>query len=248
MNLSNRPEVLTSALIPRRSSLVTGIVFFILLATFKPLVSSAQSASFLIRRGNQLYQKQAFTDAEVDYKKALDKNKKSSAGYFNLGNSLYQQKRYPDAFREYEQSAALTKKPFDLADTRYNMGNTFMEKKDWKKSISDYEKSLLINPHDADARYNLAYAQMMLKKQKSGGGGKKNQKNNKNQNKNQQNNNKNQPQKQNQDQSKPQPQPSKLTKQEAKQLLDAIAQQEQKIQDKKDKNKNAIPVGGGPNW
>ena len=235
---------LTSRRFPGGRFCRAALLLFLVPAGLTPLVACAQSASNFILKGNQLYKKEAFTDAEVDYKKALDKNKKSSAGYFNLGNSLYQQKRFPDAFKEYANSATLSKNPYSLSDTRYNMGNTYMAKKEWQKSIADFEKSLILNPKDADARYNLAYAQMMLKKQKSGGGGKKNQKNKKPPPPK-----KNSPQqKKNKSQAKPKPQPSKLTKQEARQLLDALAQQEQKVQDKKDKNKQIPPITGGPDW
>ena len=141
-----------------------------------------------------------------------------------------------------------------------------MTAKQWQQAVDAYKQSLLKNPSDDNARYNLAYAQEMLKKQQNKGGGKnKNQKNKDQQNKdnkNKQNQNndqkKNQQNKdqQNKDQNKdkdqenqhPQPQPSNIDKQRAEQLLNAAAQAEKKLQEDKDKKQKGIPVKGGKDW
>lgn len=221
----------------------------------------AQSVNKLINKGNKLYEKQDYTDAEAEYKKALDKDQNSSVGLFNLGNSMYQQKRFDDAFQQYENSVKRSKDKLSQSAGNYNMGNTFMENKDWQKSIPLFENALKLNPNDNEARYNLAYAQEMLKKQNQQNQqnqnknqqNKNNKQNNKNQNKNQQNkDNKDQQNPQDkqdqQQQQHPQPMPSKLTKQEAENLLNAVAQQEKQLQDKLDKNKKGVPVAGGKDW
>jgi tetratricopeptide (TPR) repeat protein len=81
-----------------------GVVLFLLLIP-GIRVSHAQSTNKFIRKGNKLYEKQQFTDAEAEYKKALSKDSVSAAGLFNLGNSLYQQKRYGEALEQYAASA-----------------------------------------------------------------------------------------------------------------------------------------------
>lgn len=237
---------------------------------FFSLHLQAQSANKLINKGNKLYEREDYTDAEAEYKKALDKDKNSPVSFFNLGNSMYQQRRFEDAYQQYESSARLTKDKSSQSAANYNMGNTFLEDKKWEKGIPAYENALKLNPGDDEARYNLAYAQAMLKKQQQGGGNNDNKqdKNNKqnkndknNQNKNQQNQqqkdqnknqqNKNNPQNnpdQQQEQQHPQPMPSKLTKQEANNLLNAVAQQEKQLQGKLDKNKKGVPVTGGKDW
>lgn len=229
--------------------------------------ASAQAAgNRYIRKGNKLYEKQDFTDAEVEYQRALSKDSASSAGLFNLGNSLYQQKRYKDAAAQYAASASASSKPLDASAAHYNLGNTFMTAKQWQQAADAYKQSLLKNPHDQNARYNLAYAQEMLKKQQNKGGGKNNDQKNKDQknkdNKNKQNQNKDQKKnqqnkdQQNKDHEKdqdqqnqhPQPQPSNIDKQRAEQLLNAAAQAEKKLQEDKDKKQKGIPVRGGKDW
>lgn len=210
-----------------------------------------QSVNKFIRKGNRLYQQQDFTDAEAEYKKALNKDSKSPAGLFNLGNSLYEQKRFQEAMDQYANSAKNSLNPLHQSASDYNIGNTFMSDKKWEDAIQAYKKSLLRNPSDNEARYNLAYAQEMLKKQQSGGGGK----NNKEQNKQNRQNKQDQPQnkgqnQQNKDrqQQQPRPEPGDISKQRADQLLNAAEQAEQKLQEKKDQKQQGQPVYGGKNW
>jgi len=244
-----------------------GVVLFLLLIP-GIRVSHAQSTNKFIRKGNKLYEKQQFTDAEAEYKKALSKDSVSAAGLFNLGNSLYQQKRYGEALEQYAASAKNSAGGLDQSAASYNMGNALMAGKKWEQAIQAYKQSLIKNPSDDQARYNLAYAQEMLKKQKNGGGGKNNKQQNKDQNnkqnqKNQQQDqnkqNKDQQDKQNQQnqqqdkdqdqqQKHPQPQPSNIDKQRAEQLLNAAAQAEKKLQEEKDKKQKGIPVYNGKDW
>ncbi|NSL89613.1 tetratricopeptide repeat protein [Chitinophaga sp. Mgbs1] len=233
------------------------------------ITASAQNGSNkFIRKGNELYLKQQYTDAEANYKKALEQNAQSAIGSYNLGNSLYQQKRFDDARKQYANSLKIGDKKDVSANADYNIGNTYMEGKKWEESIKSYKQALKINPADEDARYNLAYAQAMLKKQQQGGGGdnkdnkdkkdndkskdkqkddkskdKDQQKDQKDQNKDQQNKDQNKDNKNKDDQQKPEPQPSKLNKQEAERLLQALSQEEKKLQDKAKKAKGQpVPV------
>lgn len=238
--------------------------FFTTVILLTGITAFAQNGSNrFIRKGNELYQKQLFGDAEANYKKALEQNAQSAIGTYNLGNSLYQQKRFDDARTQYANSLKLGGKENIQANADYNIGNTYMEGKKWEESIKSYKQALKMNPADEDARYNLAYAQAMLKKQQQGGGGDnkdkkdkdknkdknkdqnkddKNKDKNKDQNKDQQDKNKDQD-KDKEDQQKPQPQPSKLNKQEAERLLQALSQEEKKLQDKAKKVKGSpVPV------
>lgn len=229
--------------------------------------SYGQSTNKYIRKGNKQYKSGDYTDAEAEYKKALTRDSVSAAGLFNLGNSLYQQQRYQDAMQQYEASARHSTSDADASAAAYNIGNAFMNGKKWQEAIKAYQESLLKNPSDDAARYNLAYAQKMLKKQKNGGGGKSKPQNKQNQNKqqknkqnksggknkpqNKQNQNQNQNQKndQNKEQQHPQPQPSKISRERADQLLNAASQAEKKLQEQKDKKKKkGVQVYNGKDW
>jgi tetratricopeptide (TPR) repeat protein len=235
-------------------TLLAGLLICLCQSTF------AQTGNKYIRKGNELYKNKKYTDAEANYKKALEVNQQSVEGRYNLGNSLYEQKRYDDARSQYANSFKMAPTREGKGDASYNIGNTYMEGKKWEESIKAYKEALKQNPTDEQARYNLAYAQAMLKKQQGGGGDNNKDKKDKDknqQNKDQQNKNKQDENKDKQDENKdknknknkeeqdekPEPQPSKLNKQEAERLLQALGQEENKLQDKMKKAKGqAVPV------
>ncbi|ATL46778.1 hypothetical protein COR50_06085 [Chitinophaga caeni] len=236
----------------------------------------------LIHEGNEQYKKQLYSDAEAAYKKVLEKDAKNQVANFNLGNSLYEQKRFDDARNQYTNAAKFAQNATQAANASYNVGNTFMSNQKWKESIEAYKEALRKNPHDEDARYNLAYAKEKLKQQqqqqqnkdnKDNKDDKKNKdqqnkdnKDNKDkkdqdkkdqkdkdqqkkdqQNKDQQDQNKDQDKKDGQKE-KPQPMPSKLSEKEAKQLLQALQQEEKKLQDEKLKKVKGRPVPMQKDW
>ena len=52
-----------------------------------------------LRSGNKLYNDSLFVKAEVDYRKALEVNPKSTDAMFNLGNSLLMQQKAKEAMQ-----------------------------------------------------------------------------------------------------------------------------------------------------
>lgn len=234
----------------------------------------------LVKDGNKLYQQKKYKEAAAEYQKALQKNPNYTPGAFNLGNALYQQKQYDGTRKVMEQVTKIDTSRTGKAAANYNIGNSYMAEQKWEEAIDAYKKTLRTNPQDADAKYNLSYAQQMLKK--NGGGGGKNNKDNKDnkddknkdnkdnkddKNKDQQNkdnkdnkDDKNKDNKDQQDQNKdnkddkkdeqdkrPQPQQSKMSEKQAEQLLNALQQEEKKLQDKH-KKAAGTPVKVEKDW
>lgn len=132
---------------------------------FSISIAAAQSDKALVRQGNKSYKSNDFAGAEIDYRKALDKNPKSLSGSFNLADALYEQKDYEksaEIFVKIGQSD-LNKEQKDVA--YYNLGNSLLNAKQYEQSIEAYKMALRNNPSDLDARYNLEYARKMLKNQ-----------------------------------------------------------------------------------
>jgi Ca-activated chloride channel family protein len=216
---------------------------------------SAQSVKSLVRKGNKLYNQKKFSDAEVQYRKALAKNPKYSKGIFNLGDALYQQKNFKESENFFRHLAEMTLKPENKAKTFYNLGNTFMSQKQYEKSIDSYIRSLRLDPSNMDAKYNLTYARKMLKKQKQQqkknkqnkkknqnkqNQNKKQNQNNKNQQKKNQNKKQNQKQNQNQNQNQKKQQNRKkqqISPQEAQRILNALKNNEKNTLKKLEKQK-----------
>ncbi len=105
-----------------------------------------------------IYEKGRYTDAEVEYKKALEKNPKSKEAQFNLGNSYYKQQRFDEALREYGNTGAAVKSPEERAVAYYNVGNSLYSSNKFREAVEAYKQSLKLNPNDDDTRYNLQMA------------------------------------------------------------------------------------------
>ncbi len=227
--------------------------FIILLGLLTGVSVWAQQERKYIREGNHQYQKKEYNKADIQYRKALEKNDNSFEAKFNIGDALYKQKKYKEAARQFENITSLARNKKELAKVYHNIGNAYLQADSLEGSIAAYKMALRNNPEDMDTKYNLSYALKMLKKQqqkkkqnkKNKKDQKKNQKQNKNQkqDKNKQNQNKKkqqqkkkQKQKQ-QQQKKKQQQKQQMSKKDAARLLKALQQNENKLQEKLKKQK-----------
>jgi Ca-activated chloride channel family protein len=197
------------------------------------------------RNGNKQFDKDDYTDAEASYKKALDKKNNMPEATFNLGDAIYKQKRYDEAAKQFQLSSQTNPDPIVKAKALHNLGNTYLEQRKWEDAVNSYKGALKLNPKDNDTKYNLAYANSMIVKEKNEQKNKKQDKKDKkdqkkDDQKNQDNKNQKPDSKQNDqqgknDQQKQQPKPGgqpKLTKEEAEKLLQALQNEEQKTNQK----------------
>lgn len=212
------------------------IIGIILLLVASVSVSAQKAERDYIRKGNRAYKDSTYVNAEVNYRKAIDVNPKSTIAMYNLGNTLMLQNKLQEAMEQYVAATKMEKDKSKLAQIYHNMGVIFHSGKDYAKAVEAYKESLRNNPKDDETRYNLALAQKMLKEQEQ------NQQNqDQNQDQNQQNEEKeqdkqdqNKQDKQNQDQQQQpsQPQDNKMSKENAEQLLKSVMQDEKDVQDK----------------
>jgi tetratricopeptide (TPR) repeat protein len=128
-------------------------------------IATAQENRSLLRNGNKLYKEGKFADAEVSYRKALEKNSAVTEQY-NLGDALYKQGKFAEAAEQYKN--VLTKKldKVTAAKAFHNLGNTLMQDKKYEESVEAYKHALKANPNDGETKYNLAYAKTMLQHKK----------------------------------------------------------------------------------
>ena len=198
------------------------LLIILLVSTFSLLFAQREAPD--VRKGNREYQKENYTEAEVNYHRALDKNDESFESYFNLGDALFRQEKYAEAVAQYAKAEQLLKDVDDagrnkidsrLAATYHNMGNAFYAQQQYDKAVGAYQQSLRHNPKDNDTRYNLVKAMQQLQQQQQ-------QQQQHNQQQDQQ-----QDQQQQQDQSQDQ-----MDKETAEQILQALEQDEQETQEK----------------
>lgn len=228
-----------------------------LVCGFTAVPAWTQSVRSLVHGGNDEYTEGKYTDAEVNYRKALEKEAELVQGHFNLGNALHKQGKQEEAVRQYEQAINRAVDAETKANGYYNVGNSFLSQQKYQEAIQSYVEGLKLKPDDADAKYNLSYALDMLQQQEQQ---QKQQQQNKD--KNQQNqDNKNQQQDQQQQQQKqdqpppkqqPQPQPSsqpqrQMSKEQAERILDVLKNSERDIQ-KKLRVRQAVRPKGEKDW
>ena len=218
-------------------------------------ISQAQNERKFVRQGNKYYEAALkdtakldtvqFNKAEIEYRKALEKKPEDAKWNYNLANSLYKQKKVEESAEKYREIADRTVDKVEKSRALHNLGNSLLMNNKLDESIEAYKQALRNNPGDLETKYNLLYAMNMKKKQQQQQKNKdknkdqnkdKNKDQNKDQDKKQDQKNKdqqnqNQDQKQNQNQQQ-QPQQSKISKQNAEQMLQALENNEKKTQDK----------------
>lgn len=119
-----------------------------------------------ILQGNKAYKQKRYIDAEIEYRKAIEKNINSIDATYNLGNALYKQRKQQNALKLYKTVTNYEKNKKKLSMAWHNSGNVFMIYKDYTRSAEAYKNALRNNPKDNETRYNLALAQKLNKKQK----------------------------------------------------------------------------------
>ena len=218
------------------------LAILVILLNLSVLPLSAQADRKFIRQGNRQYEKEKYSDSEILYRKATDKNKGSADAVFNTGDALYRQKKFEDAGRQFSENQKMNEDKDKKSASLYNLGNSLLMANKLKESIEAYKSALRVKPDDKEAKYNLAYAQDLLRKQEE----QKQQQ--QQQNKNDQNkdqnkkddqkkdqNNNNQQQDQNKDQQQQQQNQQDqqaISKEDAERLLNAIANDEKNVQEK----------------
>ena len=193
-----------------------------------------------LRSGNKLYNDSLFIKAEVDYRKALEINPKSTDAMFNLANTLLMQQKAKEAMEQYQSVSKIEKDKDKLAQIYHNMGVILQSGKQYPQCIEAYKESLRNNPKDDETRYNLALAQKLLKDQQQDQQNQdqqeqqqkqqKKEEEKQEQNQDQQEQEKKDQQQQNQQQQ--QQNKNEMSKENAQQLLNAIMQDEKNVQDK----------------
>jgi Ca-activated chloride channel family protein len=213
----------------------------------------AQNERKIIRQGIRSYEQGAFSDAEVQFRKAEDINHNSFEAGFNTGAALYGQKKYEETAQQYQSLLNNAEDPLSMAHIWHNMGNSLLESGKYAESIEAYKNSLRMNPGDQDTKYNLAYAKKKLQEQQQ----QQQQQQQKNQDQqqkqdqkqDQQQNGDDQKQQQQQQQQNPdqqqeqqgqQSQPQQISKEDAERMLSAIQQQEKNVKEKVDQKKAAV--------
>jgi len=231
--------IIEICILDRRSPLMKRVSLFgkrkavAVILVLTALSATAQTDRQYIRQGNKQFRSGDYPNAEVSYRKAIEKNPKNPQAVFNLGNALMAQKKDSAAVVQFENASKLETNPLRKAKSFHNMGVVCQSHKMYGEAIEAYKSALRLNPADNETRYNLILCKHQQQKQQQ------------NQQQNQQGNNddkkkddkkdqqKQDQQKDKQDDKKQQEQQKpQMSKENAEQLLNAAIQNEKQTQDK----------------
>lgn len=232
-------------------------------------------ANDYVHKANQLINEDKFISAEMEYRKAISEQPENVAGTYNLGNSYYRKGNFEEALYRQQQAAKNAVSKEEKHKAFHNIGNTLMQNKQCKEAVEAYKNALRNDPTDDETRYNLVLAKECAEQQQDENKDDQNkeedkkdqdkkdqdekedqqdQKESKDQgdeNKDQSDQKKDEKPKENQgkEDQQQQPRPQQLSPQQIKNLLEAMNNQEQKVQEKMNAEKQkGTPVKTAKDW
>ena len=216
-------------------------------------VAQTKTEGDYIRSGNKFYADSLYEKAEIEYRKALEINPKSTDAMYNLGNALFNQipqsqEKGKEAMEQYVTAAKLESDKAKLAHINHNLGTLLYMAQQYPQSVEAYKESLRNNPNDNETRYNLAKAMYMLKQQQEQQQDQQQEQQQDQQQEQQQDQQQEQQQEQQQQDQQEQQQnqeqqqeqqshqdEEQISKENAEQILNALMQDEKDIQEKQKK-------------
>jgi tetratricopeptide (TPR) repeat protein len=245
------------------------IYLLLLLLTF---ATNAQEKDKVLPEANEEYTAKNFVDAEANYRISHSKFPNRTVASYNLGNAIYKQNQFSESKFAYANALKNLKTRPQKHKAFHNLGNVFMKEKDYTQAVEAYKNALRNDPADEETRYNYALAKKMLKDNPPPKDDKKKDKDKKDKDKKDQDKkdqdkkdqekkdqdkkdqdkkdgDKNKKDENPKDDGQPKPKPGGIPKQRMENLLDAVNNEEKKIQDKVNKNKvKGVPVKTEKDW
>ena len=215
------------------------LYIFILLL---PFLTNAQNKKTHLRNGNNLYEDSLFNDAEMKYRKSLEKDQDYFTASYNLADAVYKQERFEESSSLFEGLIDNAKTKNEKAKLYHNLGNSLFKQQKLKESIQAYKHALKNNPKDEETRHNLAFAQKMLQQQEENQQEQEENQEEESQEEKEENQEEKQQQEQRdkqeqKQQEKQQQEKEDMSKEDAEKMLEALQQQEKELQEKMQKKK-----------
>ncbi len=223
----------------------------------------AQEKDRYLAKANEEFVTKKYDEAEANYRISASKSPKKGIASYNLGNTIYKINQPAEAGVAYARAIENAKTRPEKHQAFHNIGNVFMKAKDYTNAVQAYKNALINNPEDEETRYNYALAKKMLKENPPKKDDKKDDKKDKNKDKK---GDKDKDKKDEKDKDKkdgdqkdkkgdqpenrkPKPQEGGISKQRLENLLDAVNNEEKKVQEKVNKNKvKSKPIKTEKDW
>ncbi len=191
-------------------------------------------------KANEDFESKNYSEAEAGYRVSSSNDSKKAVASYNLGNAIYSQKHAGEAKLAFAKAATKSKAFPEKHNAYHNMGNSLMLEKKYDEAMEAYKNALRNNPEDEETRYNFALAK---KKDKESPNKDKNKK------KEDKKEDKKDDPKKPDEKDKPKPEPSKASQEQLKNLMEAVNNEEKKVQAKVNKGKQkGEPVQTDKDW
>lgn len=220
--------------------------------------TKAQEKDKYLPQANDEFEAKNYVEAEANYRISQSKFPKKASASYNLGNTIYNINQPSEAKLSYMKAIEESKSRPEKHKAFHNLGNVFMKEKNYTAAVQAYKNALINNPADDESRYNFALAKKMLKDNPPPKDEKKKDKKDEKKDKDKQDDKKDgDKDKDKKDEKKdgdgknpkddkkegqPKPKEGGISKQRLENLLDAVNNEEKKVQDKV----NAKKVKGKP--
>ena len=216
----------------------------VLLLLLMALGAHAQTDRQLVRQGNKQVRLGNYAEAEVRYRKAVEKNQRNPQANYNLGNALMGQRKDSAAVSQLETAAKLETVPLRKAQAYHNIGVICQNKKMFGEAIEAYKEALRLNPADDETRYNLALCKRQQKQQQQD----QQQQNQQKQDQQKDQQKEQDQQKKDQQKDQQQQQQPQMSKENAEQMLNAAIQEEKQTQERMKKMQQPQRRSLEKNW
>ena len=227
----------------------------------------AQERDKAMDQANAEYTEKKYAESEANYRISNSKFTNRSVSPYNLGNAIYKQNQIAEAKFAFVKAIEKAKTKTQKHKVFHNLGNVLMKEKNYSDAVEAYKNALRNDPKDEETRYNYALAKKKLEENPPKGDDKKDKDKQDDKKKQEDKDKKEGKDKEDekgkekpsdkgkpkedkpQDQGKPKPMPGGISQQRLENLLDAVNNEEKKIQEKVNAQKaKGKPVQTEKDW
>ena len=150
----------------RKINIILFNYLILLFLTIGVALSQQNKYETLIKKANKSFETNVNL-SEQNYRRAISVSPDSIKGQYNFSNNLYENGYYDEALLSQLEALKNAKLAIDKHPIFHNIGNILMQKKMCKEAVEVYKNALRNNPFDDESRYNLALALDCAKEQEN---------------------------------------------------------------------------------
>jgi len=152
-------------------------IILVILIVFLSLNTFAQNAKKINRQGIKSYNNKRYSEAEINFQKAVNVDSLAFETNFNLGDALYKEEQYDRAAEVFKALTDKTIEKQKLSKVYHNLGNSLLKQVETSltgqdvqgaidklnESIDAYKNSMRNDPEDKETKFNYLVAKNLLK-------------------------------------------------------------------------------------